>query len=242
MVFECQTSLCKSNRFVIVTTLMARTRKHRQMSEPSRQNYEGQSWFCCNPWAKAMSRPSPPWATTHMVNTCCCQMDGSKQTHMDVQGGSCLNAATLSTCRCLSHWRKEEKNRFFTVIPQRNPQRTPLQKREADAQPEVVCLLPGSRRGQACLTMQPSCQLIYKWSERMIQPKEKNGKTCRCPSRFHWHALYRAGRTPKWSEPVLFGVKPRCTTAGPQLWVPLQKSLRLTWRRIVCLNHKANVW
>lgn len=167
-------------------------------------------------------------------------MDGSKQTHMHVQSGSCLKAATLSACWCLSHWKslkEEEKNRSFTVIILRNPQRAPLQKREDDAQPEVVCLLPGSRRGQACLTMQPSCQLIYKWSERMIQPKEKNGKTCSCPSRFHWRALYRAGR----SEPVLFGVKLRCTTAGPQLWVPLRKSLQLTWRRTVCFNRIANV-
>lgn len=100
MVFECQTSLCKSNRFVIVTTLMARTRKHRQMSEPSRQNYEGQSWFCCNPWAKAMSRPSPLWATTHMVNTCCCQMFGDGRVKADPHG---CPGRFLSECSHAKH-------------------------------------------------------------------------------------------------------------------------------------------
>lgn len=68
---------------------------------------------------------------------------------------------------------------------------------------ELARLLSSSRRAQARLVMQTSRQLIYKWSESMIQPWEekKNRKTCSCPSEFHWHgALYRADWTSEWRE------------------------------------------
>lgn len=57
---------------------------------------------------------------------------------------------------------KGGKNTAFVAILQEDPQRGPLHKPKDDARPAVVRLLPGARRGQACLMMQPSCQLIYK--------------------------------------------------------------------------------
>lgn len=84
----------------------------------------------------------------------------SNQTRMLVQSGSCLNAASPSASK--EPRGKRGKDTAFTVIPQKDPQRDPLQKPKDDAQPEVARLLAGARRGQARLMMQPSCQLIYK--------------------------------------------------------------------------------
>lgn len=89
----------------------------------------------------------------------------SNQTHMHVQSGSCLNAATLSTSMRFTLKEpggKWGKSTAFNAILQEDPQRDPLQNPKDDAQLEVERLLPGARRGQACLMMQPSCQLIYK--------------------------------------------------------------------------------
>lgn len=89
----------------------------------------------------------------------------SNQTRMRVLSGSCLNAASLSASMRFTLKKppgKRGKNTALTVTLQKDPRRDPLQKPRVDAQPEVARLLPGARRGQACLMMQPSCQLIYK--------------------------------------------------------------------------------
>lgn len=89
----------------------------------------------------------------------------SNQTHVHVQSGSCLNAATLSASMRFTLKKprgKRGKNTAFTAILQKDPPRDPLQKPKDDAPPEVVRLLPGARHAQACVMMQPSCQLIYK--------------------------------------------------------------------------------